>query len=582
MYCAILVLVIFFVTICVGQISPYPEVTIQQGIIRGKYDTTINGRSYAAFIGIPYAQARVGKQKFKEPKASKPWVGILFATEKRPVCLQYDQFTNVMIGDEDCLYLDIYTPSVPVNAQTSRLLDVIVYINGEGFTSSSGNDFGPNYLLDRDVVFVTFNYRVGALGFLSTGDLIVPGNNGLKDQSAALRWVQRNIAAFGGNPGSITLIGHGAGGASVHYHYLSPLSQGLFTRGISFSGTALCPWALMENGREKAFQIGTNLGCNTLDSTLLLNCLRNRPAHQILQQSKQLTGWSNNPFAVFGPTVELGGKIPFITQEPYQILKSGLFQQLPWITSVTSEEGLFPGAEIISSPTSSQELDLYFDEILPHILDFNQTVEPELKQDVCSDIRGFYFNNLFFTNAPSQNPTQVVKMLGDRHFVSCAEEAAKTHAELSIAPVYFYYFSYKGSTSMSNMYTKNEYNIGVSHGDDVAYFLKSTYLNPENSASDKEMMNRFLDFITSYASFGIPRFTPNFVFAPVKPTLPALQYINIKSPTEFVPEQSTNLGNSEFWFNLPLYEEVNLVKLEPMLVENTTPTVAAGGIKTEL
>lgn len=106
-------------------------------------------------------------------------------------------------------------------------MNVVVYIHGGAFMFGSGREYKPHYLLDKDdIVFVSINYRLGPLGFASTGDEYVPGNNGLKDQVAALKWIQRNIAAFGGNPGAVTIAGMSAGGASVHYHMLSPMSQG--------------------------------------------------------------------------------------------------------------------------------------------------------------------------------------------------------------------------------------------------------------------------------------------------------------------------------------------------------------------
>jgi len=107
------------------------------------------------------------------------------------------------------------------------LMNVIVYIHGGAFQFGAGIGYGLHYLLDsEDFVYVSINYRLGPLGFASTGDDVLPGNNGLKDQVAALKWIQRNIAAFGGNPGSVTIAGMSAGGASVHYHVLSPMSQG--------------------------------------------------------------------------------------------------------------------------------------------------------------------------------------------------------------------------------------------------------------------------------------------------------------------------------------------------------------------
>uniref|UniRef100_A0A1B6E0H5 Carboxylic ester hydrolase n=1 Tax=Clastoptera arizonana TaxID=38151 RepID=A0A1B6E0H5_9HEMI len=551
----------------------FPEVTIEQGVLRGIYEKTYTGRKFAAFRGIPYAQPPVGKQRFKEPKAPNQWSSVYQATEDGPPCLQYTHFDYTIVGDEDCLYLNVFTPSVPHGKEKNDLFDVIVYIHGGAFMFGNGVLYGPRILLDRDVIFITVNYRLGPLGFLSTGDAVIPGNNGLKDQSAALRWIQKNINAFGGNRDSVTIMGLSAGGASVHYHYMSPLSQGLFKRGISFSGTALCPWTQMEQGKEKAFQIGANLGCNTQNSTLLLSCLRDRPARKIVSQVKEFLGWLYNPYSAFGPTVEKGGKTPFLSQDPYEILAIGNFQQIPWITSVTSEEGLYPGAEMITKKYL-KELDEKFNEIIPHLLDFNHTIKPELKQEVCMKIKEYYLKN----KDVSQNTVQFIQMIGDRLFVSCAEEGAKMQAKKSTAPVYFYYFNFR-STNKPNLFlqTDNKDYLGVSHGDDNLYFLSHPhYLNPGSTEQEKEMMQKFLDFITSYAKTGIPKFKDDFLFPSVKEMLPQLLYVHIKSPSDISQQLTKSLGHSNFWFKLPLQEKVNtarLASLDKKKLRNRSETV---------
>lgn len=158
-------------------------------------------------------------------------------------CIQYNHFTpsgadyvigllpfsllNVFVrlvhlGEEDCLHVNVYTPRVDPKAR----FNVIIFIHGGAFMFNHGTSYGPKIIMDRDIVYVTFNYRLGPLGFLSTEDEVVPGNNGIRDQILALKWVKDNIAYFGGNPESITITGMSAGGASVHMHYLSPLSKG--------------------------------------------------------------------------------------------------------------------------------------------------------------------------------------------------------------------------------------------------------------------------------------------------------------------------------------------------------------------
>lgn len=106
-------------------------------------------------------------------------------------------------------------------------MNVVVYIHGGGYIGGQGITYGPQYLLDNnDFVYVSINYRLGVLGFASTGDNVLPGNNGMKDQVAALKWIQENIGVFGGNPNNVTITGMSAGASSVHYHLLSPVSNG--------------------------------------------------------------------------------------------------------------------------------------------------------------------------------------------------------------------------------------------------------------------------------------------------------------------------------------------------------------------
>lgn len=123
-------------------------------------------------------------------------------------------------------------------------------------------------------------------GFLSTQDDVVSGNMGLKDQSMALRWVHDNIKSFGGDQKKITLVGLSAGGASVHYHYLSPMSAGLFQNGISFSGTALVCWAQTENPLEKAKKLGALMGCPTDSPKDMVKCLKSRPGRVLVQATE--------------------------------------------------------------------------------------------------------------------------------------------------------------------------------------------------------------------------------------------------------------------------------------------------------
>lgn len=187
-------------------------------------------------------------------------------------CSRYCNTTEPYVC-EDCLRVNVYTRQLPPR---KKLWPVLVYIHGGGFYSLSGQSYnyaGPKNLIDRDIVLVTFNYRLGSLGFLSTGTEEAPGNNGLKDQVVLLRWVQQNIAQFGGDPNQVTLIGHGAGAISVSLHMVSPMSRDLFHRVILMDGAATAQWKVPRSQLKLAKRQARLLECPVDNIEEMINCL---------------------------------------------------------------------------------------------------------------------------------------------------------------------------------------------------------------------------------------------------------------------------------------------------------------------
>ncbi|KAK9884283.1 hypothetical protein WA026_005235 [Henosepilachna vigintioctopunctata] len=322
----------FISLITIVSSSKLPQVDTPNGKIEGILDKTVTGRNFFSFEGIPYAHPPVGDFRFKEAIPPQKWKGVWKANTKYK-CLQYDHFSppnEQVIGTEDCLYVNVYTPKLDGN------LDVIVYIHGGAFIFGAGIMYQPHILLDRDVIYVSLNYRLGPLGFLSTEDDIVPGNNGLKDQILALRWIKENIQYFGGNPNSITITGMSAGGASVHFHLLSPKSKGLFSRAISMSGCMLNPWVLMENPLERSQELASIVGCSTENIEKMIDCLRERPGKQIVSVVRNFQPWIFNPFSPFGAVIDAWSKDPVIPKHPLELLKAGPVNDVPWLLSHTS------------------------------------------------------------------------------------------------------------------------------------------------------------------------------------------------------------------------------------------------------
>ncbi|CAJ1069563.1 bile salt-activated lipase-like [Xyrichtys novacula] len=252
-------------------------VKTEGGLVEGKNHWMGLFSSVDVFKGIPFADV---PGKWEKPKPHPGWDGVMKATKYRDRCLQITMLQRDTRGSEDCLYLNIF---VPQGRKLSSSLPVMVYLFGGAFLLGASNDaailgdslYDGKEMADRGkVIIVSVNYRVGPLGFLSTGDSRMPGNYGLWDQHAAIAWVRRNIEAFGGNPDNITIFGQSAGAASVSYQMLSPYNKGLFRRAITQGGVALSPWALQRNPMALTKKVARKVGCWRTNEDDMITCLK--------------------------------------------------------------------------------------------------------------------------------------------------------------------------------------------------------------------------------------------------------------------------------------------------------------------
>ncbi|MDH6244808.1 carboxylesterase family protein [Mycobacterium sp. OTB74] len=233
------------------------------------------------FGAIPYAAPPIGPLRWRPPAPAVPWTGVRDAAEPGPRCLQNPE-GDLEMGrntSEDCLTLNVWTPEVK---PSDGRRPVLVWIHGGGFINGSGGIYNAKRLTARgDMVVVTLNYRLGALGFLAhpaLGDGPDVGNYGLADQQAALRWVHDNIAAFGGDPDKVTIAGESAGGMSVCDHLVAPDSAGLFRAAMIQSGPCQAQVALPEAQRASTAYANA-LGCT--DPASAADCLRRIPAERL-------------------------------------------------------------------------------------------------------------------------------------------------------------------------------------------------------------------------------------------------------------------------------------------------------------
>ena len=223
------------------------SVKTKSGAIRGTTLKNKMGETIFSFRGIPYGKPPVGLLRFKRSSPVEPWEGEWDGTDDAPKPLQPNvllpDYPSLGSGTEDCLYLNVYSKKIQGVGEAplpkSQLSPVLVFIPGGTFLigSCEAMMYGPEILLERELVLVCLHYRLGALGWLSLQTEEAPGNLGLHDQYLVLLWVRDNIAVFGGDPGNISLMGVSAGAMCIMCHLISPFSRGLFHRAISLSGS---------------------------------------------------------------------------------------------------------------------------------------------------------------------------------------------------------------------------------------------------------------------------------------------------------------------------------------------------------
>ncbi|XP_015112051.1 venom carboxylesterase-6 [Diachasma alloeum] len=526
-------------------------VSTRVGNVEGFYKTSSRGRSYRAFEGIPYAQPPVHSLRFEPPQPFGSWEGTLKATKPKSMCTQYvlgAGYPGKVVGNEDCLYLNIYTPLSNETKKGSRLLPVFFWIHGGAFQFLDGHSQGSSYIMNRDLIYVTFNYRLGILGFMSTEDAIVPGNMGLKDQNLALRWIHDNIMSFGGDPARITIAGGSAGGVSAHYHYLSPKSSGLFRGGMSFSGTTLNCWAQTEESAAKARKLASLQGCPTNNTRDMVECLKSRPATGIVALTQQFQPWLMNPFTPFGPVVEKNSTDPFIDRSPVEIIDSGSAAPVPWVTSVVSEEGLFPAVEFVENEGLMAELDEKWEELAPHLLDFNFTIPKSRHAEVAAAIREHYLGSDRVERATAE---RLIHMIGDRLFTADAANAAMLMAKNTYSPIRFYYYSYRNTFSLTDMFNVTG-NFGVSHGDDYNLIITNPRLPVVTDEPTLNVQNTLLDIIESFMKWGTP--PPEIHWPTVDPSQEYFNYLHILGPGKLKAMSSLNFAERKFWSSLDFDE----------------------------
>lgn len=475
-------------------------VTTKAGRVRG-LSLPVLGGTVTAFLGIPYAQPPLGRLRFKKPQPLNKWSGIQNATKYANSCYQnIDQAFPGFQGSEmwnpntnlseDCLYLNVWIPTPkPKNAT------VMVWIYGGGFqtgTSSLSVYDGKFLARVERVIVVSMNYRVGALGFLALpGNSEAPGNMGLFDQQLALHWVQRNIAAFGGNPKSVTIFGESAGAASVNFHLLCPQSYPLFTRAILESGSSNAPWAVMspEEARNRTWTLAEFTGCSKENEAEMIKCLQNKDPQEILLNERFILPTDSLLAVNFGPIVDGD----FLTDTPHRLLQLGQVKNTQILVGVNKDEGssfLVYGAPGFSKDNDSlitrrefqEGLDMYF-----------QGVSSLGKEAIL-----FYYVDWLGNQTREVYREAMDDVIGDYNLICPALEFTKAFSDLE-NNAFFYYFEHRSSKVPWPEW------MGVMHGSEIEFVFGLPLERGANYTRAEEILSRsIMKFWANFAKYGHP------------------------------------------------------------------------------
>ncbi|KAJ8723106.1 hypothetical protein PYW08_003018 [Mythimna loreyi] len=481
-------------------------VKVEQGSLKGEIlqRTTGNGE-YCSFKGIPYAAPPVGELRFMDPQPALPWKGERDAINHGPICPQIQINTNKYISGaaEDCLFLNVYTPTVKPKVP----LPVMVYIHGGFFVIGSGNSdrLGPDFLLDHDVVLVTINYRLGVLGFLSLDIKEAPGNAGLKDQVAALNWVKKNIANFGGDPDNVTIFGQSAGGSSVTLHLLSPMSKGLFKRAIAMSGVLFKDFGLPFEHVRRVYLLTQQLGLNTHDPKEAIRFLKSAPAEKLVT-AKPFVLYSEKPrrdvleLFYFKPIVESnkGSSQPFLTEDPLKLLNENKTNIADLIIGHTTKEG------ISRAITQKKAILKYFPYYKEYFVPSNITYKLNSSEilELGDRVKKHYFGDKEVSEETMKEVIELYTYFNyDYNIYRFLELWLKTGNK-----AYFYEFA---CFSERNINGKTGIQYGLeqaTHADDIPYLFdgSSVPLELNKTSPSYKMITQTCTLYTNFAKYGTP------------------------------------------------------------------------------
>ena len=512
-----------------------PLVKAPVGDLVGIAQYTRKGRILHAYKGIPFVQPPVGKLRFRRPVPfeGKAWKGTFQAVNEVKKCVQKDPFFYKVTGVEDCLQLNVYVPRTENESgfmswfRGPKKLPVMVYFYGGAYLLGDASEelFGPGILLDKDVILVVPNYRLNFFGFLTLGTEEVAGNQALWDQHEALKWVNKNIEAFGGDPQQVTIFGESAGGWSVNYQLASHKNKGLFQAAIIQSG----PLEISDMQAEDHLDLvelhkgmAENIGCTTLE------CLQEKPTDVILDQlfyfeMCSMSELAPNPITTVPIDDSKISNDPFFHKNPRQILADGEFNVVPILSGEVKQEGRIYLSEFVNHPKLVQKFNDNWHQCMAGRMLARFYVDGQVPEEIIEKIdtiTEYYLGDKNERFNPDPNDWRF------KNFSQLITDGAMHYAgELQAlqfskkTTVYHYQYDYVGTFSYLDLAGKKVWQmiwtligkkLGLitarvpepSHGDDL-FVLWANLLNGK-ADDDQAMMDFMVDLWTNFATYHNP------------------------------------------------------------------------------
>ena len=467
------------------------------------------GETLHEFRGIPYGKPPVGELRFEKPKPIDNWKETLDATSFGAACPQSVFIPDFKPGtmSEDCLFLNVYVPQI---LDPNRKLSVMVWIHGGGLNIGFSHQYDGGWIAtEGNAIVVTINYRLDIFGFLALDHPVAKGNYGLWDQKLALQWVHDNIAAFGGNPDSVTIFGESAGGWSSSFQSLIPSNKGLFQRVIAQSGVVTRTNML---SRERIKEVITDLtnktSCQSDDMVKFINCLRKMTVEDLLMASNIFASMPDDRFILQGnylPVVdgELYTDHPINKLEDKMSDVSLFFKSLDFMTGTTSNEG---SLVLMMAPSLQEHYKFNITEGIPSRFVCKAIINPFVKSffNDESDVKQKMCEFYTVDTGISDQSMRATDIFSDIVFGYPTFKMLEYHTSTE-GNTFHYLFSKTNDLHFGG--PKPIWFKGCGHGEEVMYMFDIGTLLPslessELSAKDKEFSKRVIQYWTSFAKSG--------------------------------------------------------------------------------